>query len=329
MSGRAKAKGLYQRGPYWLDWDRRKDGELRSPYLTIFWYDAGCGRTRSTSTGARDVAKGKAALDRHYLTHTEGQDICPTCGQRRAGGSGYLLLQSISDYLIMKSDGDTAIAHRLAHITDFIAERGDLTLLCERVTEDWVKQFREWLAKRPIVSKTGITRDRALSTIENSVIQLAAAINLSHSRGDTSRPAQFKPIPTKDINRTPQHRSDLRPPHPTQLPISRWQDGSAGEDRACAIRSCIACSSCVLISSRVGRGNRTAHCGLRSVSLSRRYQLCFRDRRPALAVIARRRWPRTPSRMYQQFSGVRECRMQPARRASGSVSSFASAFFAS
>lgn len=210
MSKRAKAKGLYQRGAYWLDWDRKRDGSLRTPFLTIFWYDADRGRTRSTSTGSRDVAEGKAALDHHYLTHSEGQDICPTCGQRRGAGSGYLLLQSISDYLVMKADGDSAIPHRIAHVTEFIAERGDLTLTCERVTEDWVKQFRGWLAKRPIVSKTGKTRERALSTIENSVIQLAAAINLSHDRGDTSRPALFKPIPTKDINRSPQHRSDIK-----------------------------------------------------------------------------------------------------------------------
>lgn len=206
---RAKAKGLYQRGAYWLDWDIKSDGTLRSPFLAIFWYDTERRRTRSASTGTGDVAEGKVALDAHYLKHSEGQDICPTCGQRRNAGSGYLVLQSIRDYLVHKQDGDPAIPHRLAHVTEFIAEEGDLTLICERVDEAWVERFRKWLAPRPIVSKTGKERDRALSTVENSVIQLAAAINYSHGRGDTSRPAQFKPIPAKDVNRSPEHRSDV------------------------------------------------------------------------------------------------------------------------
>ncbi|WP_211371403.1 hypothetical protein [Altericroceibacterium indicum] len=125
-------------------------------------------------------------------------------------GSRFLLLQSIQDYLAIKADGDEAIGYRLAHVTEYIAERGDLTISCERITEEWVKGFREWLAKRPIVSKYGKERERALSTIENSVIQLAAAINFSHSRGDTARPTLFKPVPTKSINRTPHHRSDVK-----------------------------------------------------------------------------------------------------------------------
>jgi hypothetical protein len=206
---RAKAKGLYQRGAYWLDWDRRRDGTLRSPFLAIFWYDAERGRTRSASTGTGDVAEGREALDRHYLKHSTGEAICPTCGQRQAGGSGYLVLQAIRDYLVTKAGGDKAIAHRLAHVTDFIAEEGDLALICERVNEEWVARFRTWLEARPIVSPKGKSRERALSTVENSVIQLAAAINYSHGRGDTSRPAQFKPVPTTDVNRTPQHRSGI------------------------------------------------------------------------------------------------------------------------
>lgn len=209
MPNHTKEAGLYRRGPFRLDWDKRRDGSLRSPFLSIFWYDPERRRTRSASTGSGDVAEAKAALDRHYLAHTQGENICPTCGQKRSGAHGYLVLQSIRDYLVVKDGGDTAIAHRLAHVTRYIAERGDLTLICERVTDEWIQGFRKWLGKQPIVSKTGKRRNRSLSTIENSVIQLAAAINYSHSRGDTSRPAQFKPIPTKEVNRTPQHRSDV------------------------------------------------------------------------------------------------------------------------
>lgn len=210
MPRRTKAKGLYQRGGYWLDWDRRSDGSLRSPFLAIFWYDAERRRTRSTSTGAGDVAAGKAALDRHYLEHSEGAAICPTCGQRRIAGSGFLVLQSIQDYLSMKAKGDKAIGHRLAHITAYIAGKGDLALICEKANEEWIAGFRTWAAQQPVVSPSGIKRQRSLSTIENSVLQLAAAINFSNARGDTIRPAQFKPIPTKSLNRTPQHRSDVK-----------------------------------------------------------------------------------------------------------------------
>lgn len=209
MPRRAKAKGIYRRGGFWLDWDRRSDGTLRSPNLAIFWYDAGRGRTRSTSTGTGDVAEAKGALDRHYLQNTEGAAICPTCGQRRVAGSGFLVLQAIQDYLSSKHGGDKAIAHRLAHVTSYIAERGAVTLTCERVDSAWIDGFRKWAAEQPIVAPGGAERRRSLSTIENSIIQLAAAINAAHRRGDANRPAQFKPTPTRELNRTPEHRSDI------------------------------------------------------------------------------------------------------------------------
>lgn len=119
------------------------------------------------------------------------------------------MLQAIQDYLSSKHAGDKAIGHRLAHVTAYIAHRGDITLTCERVDGAWVEGFRRWAADQPIVSPTGIKRQRSLSTIENSVLQLAAAINAAHQRGDANRPAQFKPIPTKTLNRTPEHRSDV------------------------------------------------------------------------------------------------------------------------
>ncbi len=207
MPRRAKAKGIYQRGAYWLDWDRRADGSLRSPNLAIFWYDAGRGRIRSTSARTGDVAEAKTALDRHYLEHSEGEAVCPTCGQRRQAGAGFLVLQAIQNYLATRDD--PAIGHRIAHVTTFIAETGALTLTCRQANEAWAERFRTWAAARPIVSKTGITRERSPSTIENSLIQLAAAINASHKRGDSTVPAQFKPIPTTQLNRSPAHRSDL------------------------------------------------------------------------------------------------------------------------
>lgn len=119
------------------------------------------------------------------------------------------MLQAVQDYLATKRGGDPAIGHRLAHVTSFIASTGEVSLTCERVSEDWVARFRTWAACQPIVAPSGAERVRSLSTIENSVLQLAAAINAAHRRGDTNRPAQFKPIPTKSLNRTPEHRSDV------------------------------------------------------------------------------------------------------------------------
>ena len=210
MPRRAKAKGLYQRGPYWLDWDRKTDGSLRSPYLAIFWYDAERGRIRSAGTRSDDLDTAKQALDRHYLQHTEGEAICPTCGQRRTAATGFMLVRAIADYLASHDHlvSIDAVRARLAHVLRYVAVTGAPDVRCERIDEDWVRRFRAWLAAEPVVSTAGTVRTepRSAGTIENSVIQLAAAINTAHKRGDTSRPAQFQPIPTKELNRTPQRR---------------------------------------------------------------------------------------------------------------------------
>src|SRR6478752_5589480 len=164
MPRRAKAKGLYQRGHFWLDWDRKADGTLRSPNLAIWWYDPERGRNRSATAGSGDVAEAKAALDRHYLTHTEGEAICPTCGQRRQIGDGFLVSQAIQNYLATRADGDKAIGHRLAHVTAYIAETGRVTLTCRQANEDWARGFRTWAATKPIVSPNGKVRQRSPST---------------------------------------------------------------------------------------------------------------------------------------------------------------------
>lgn len=213
MPRRAKAQGLYQRGPYWLDRDTRADGSLRSPNLAIFWYDPARGRIRSTSARTGDLAAGKKALDRHYLQHTEGEAICPTCGQRRAANTGFLVTRAVADYLVSRETSPSigAIRPRLAHVLRYIVTLPDPNIRCEQVNEAWIRRFRSWLAAEPVTSSAGNARTapRSASTIENSVLQLAAAINAAHDRGDTSRPAQFKPIAAKEVNRTPTYRADL------------------------------------------------------------------------------------------------------------------------
>lgn len=208
MARRPKKRGLYERGDYWLDWDRRTDGSLRSPHLAIFWYDADRGRLRSASTRTGDLAAGRKALDLHYLQHTEGELICPTCGQRRNVATDMLALRAITDYLTTHEEllSINAVRPRLNHVVRYIATLETPDVRCSRVDEAWIAKFRTWLAGQPVVSSAGAVRDapRSLSSVENSVIQLAAAINAAHGRGDISRPAHFKPIPTKELNRTPQ-----------------------------------------------------------------------------------------------------------------------------
>ena len=77
--------------------------------------------------------------------------------------------------------------------------------VCEQVDEQWVGNFRRWMQART-------DRERSPSTIENSVLQLAAAINFAASPGrrDTIRGALFKPQPVVELNRSPTHRSDIK-----------------------------------------------------------------------------------------------------------------------
>lgn len=122
MSRKSRPNGLYRRAEYWLDWDRRKDGGLRSPFLTIFWYDQQRGRVRSVSTATDDFAKGCEALDRHYQQHSRGEDICRACGQRIDPHTAILVLRAIADYLIKKENSPSieAITARLKHVVSYI-----------------------------------------------------------------------------------------------------------------------------------------------------------------------------------------------------------------
>lgn len=204
MPRRSGRRGLYRRGDYWVDWDCRKNGSLRSPFLAIFWYDGERGRVRSLSTGTESLIAAQEALDRYYKQQTKGANYCPTCGRRNEEASNGLVLQAITDYLETKAAAASisAIRPRLAHIVNYIATLPTPAVRCAEIDEIWIEGFREWLGKQPMLSSAGaiIQRDRALSTIENSVIQLAAAIKASNS------PVRFKPIQTKALNNTPVRR---------------------------------------------------------------------------------------------------------------------------
>lgn len=206
----SRKKPLYQRSPYWLDYDRKRDGSLRSPHIAIFWYDASRGRVRSVSTGTTNVDEAKDALDLFYLKNQGGLKICSACGQQISDQNGILVLRAINDYLLQKQTAASyeAIKARLNHVINYIETLPSIAITCEQIDENWVENFRKWMKGQQIEthSKTTgktTTRPRSLATIENSVLQLAAALNAT--RNDRQRVARFK-VNLAGLSRTPQKR---------------------------------------------------------------------------------------------------------------------------
>jgi hypothetical protein len=207
----ANTEGLYARGKYRLEWDRRRDGTLRTPFLQIVWYDGAAGRNRSKSTGTADVATAEDELDKLYLQRERGQTICHACGQAVRGGSKHLVTTAIADYVLARAGKPSidAIRARLGHINAYITAIGQEDLVCEAVDEDWIEGFREWAIEVPVPGKGGTVKPRAPSTVENSVRQLAAVINFAHERHDTTYPAAFSPKKPEEVNHTPTYRADI------------------------------------------------------------------------------------------------------------------------
>jgi hypothetical protein len=199
MPATKRSKPLYERGGYQL---HRREGRTA---LEIVWYDDERKRERSASARTEDVELGRAALDRLYLEKTKGEAFCPTCGQRREATRVYLTA-AIADYLTLSAGKSSidAIRPRLTHVLTYLVEKDLAATTCDDVDEDWIERFRKWLHAKPIVTPTGIRKERSWSTVENSVLQLAAAVNRS---GGTK--AKFKAQQPKEVNQTPQHRSDL------------------------------------------------------------------------------------------------------------------------
>lgn len=205
-------KELYRRGQYWLAWDRKRDGSLRSPYLAIFWYDTDRRRERSLSTRESQLEPAKLKLDAHYLDNERGVAICPTCGQPRQGATSFLLADAIANYQLSigsKRVSSDAIRVRLRHVVEYISTLPNSAVRVVDVDEGWIEDFRTWAAKQPVVAPNGEHRKRRPGTIEASVRALSAAVNAAHKRGDVAVPAQFKALPPVDVSRSPEHRSDV------------------------------------------------------------------------------------------------------------------------
>lgn len=201
MPGRKKpAKPIYQRGKYRL-YPPRED---RTSY-TIIWYDPERRRERSLSTGTTDLGDASKQVDRKYH-ESQGSSFCPTCGQRVKGATSPLVVDAIERYMASKglTDEASAIKYRLQHVVDYVTTNDLAATTTHQVDEVWIQRFREWLAKKPVRGVGGAEKERSISTIENSVLQLAAAINYADDHG-----ARFKPIPAKEVNRTPLYRASV------------------------------------------------------------------------------------------------------------------------
>lgn len=203
---------IYQRGGLWLDYDRKGDGSQRSPFLYVWRYDPGQRRLRSTSTRTTDVEAAKTFLDAQYLAESRGAAVCHACGQSIGGGHGFLMMDAIANYQLevgSERASAEAIRARLAHVLAYAATLKNPAVTCDEIDARWIERFRKWMAAQPIVGARGKTRQRAEGTIENSVVQLAAAINHAHKRRDIPHGARFKPIQPAKVNITPQWRASV------------------------------------------------------------------------------------------------------------------------
>lgn len=181
MPRQTRPKPLYQRGEYKL---YPREGR----YLEIVWYDAERKRERSVSAGTADIGEGRIALDRHYLKQS-GSRMCPTCHRPWEHERSPTVLNVIGDYVIGMEGraGYDSARHRLAHVIEYTALQ-NVNLTCAEIDPDWIANFRKWALARPVISPRGkFLRERSLSHVEGSVMQLAAAIN--KAPGQT---AQFK-----------------------------------------------------------------------------------------------------------------------------------------
>lgn len=185
-----RSKPLYQRGEYKLYPREGRNHE-------IVRYDPDRGRERSISAGTADLEAGRTALDKHYLQATGGEYAPPV------SRTSPLVTAVIADYQLARGDeavSSNAIRHRLAHVVNYIGTLRDKDIRCDAIDERWIAKFRTWLGKQPI---KGSKRERSPATVENSVLQLAAAI-----RWARQIPA-FDVIPLTEVTRSPEFRATI------------------------------------------------------------------------------------------------------------------------
>lgn len=187
MPKQKRPKPLYQRGEFKL---YPREGRAHE----IVWYDEQRKRERSLSAGTTDERRARIALDNEYVRKHGGISYCKECGQP-LNQKGDFVAVLIANYKGTKPAKD-AVHPRLDHVLLFMEATGRVEDRCDDIDEDWAGAFRAWMMGRT-------DRARSAGTIENSLIQLAAALNF----GGVS--PSFKPLSTKEVNRTPEYRASI------------------------------------------------------------------------------------------------------------------------
>lgn len=177
--------GVYQRGPFWLDYARGAGGAPLSDRWYIWWYDAGSGRQKRRSTGQSDVRVACEKLDEHYLaTHRATPDEQATYG----------VADAMADYWIEHGQHIASMEATKAQLKLFNrfrtieqdAGRMPEPLMPDHLDDNLLNRFRSWGVADPIVARKkddqgnwidGKKRKRSASTVEESVITLKAALN--------------------------------------------------------------------------------------------------------------------------------------------------------
>lgn len=177
--------GIYQRGEFWLDFVRGAGGRPASNKLYIWWYDAAAGRQQRKSTGTGDVRLACDALDEHYLAAHR-----PTTAEQDV----YTVAEAMTDYWLEHGSKQTsaeAIKSRLKLMTRFMdieADAGRLVdpFIPDHLDDRFLERFRHWAKADPIIARKkdeegnwtdGKQRQRSAATVEESIIQLKAALN--------------------------------------------------------------------------------------------------------------------------------------------------------
>ncbi|MBB3693561.1 tyrosine-type recombinase/integrase [Sphingomonas sp. BK580] len=180
---------IYRRGEFWLDHVRGTGRKPVNDRLYVWWYDRASGRLKRKSTGTSDVRLASDFLDRQYLASHRATDD---------EQSSYTVSEALADYWTEHGSGRVSaesIKARLKLVTRFIDAEMDAgrlvdPFLPEQVDDRLVARFRRWALADPIVARRkdehgawtdGQSRPRSASTVEESVIQLKAALNHAHA----------------------------------------------------------------------------------------------------------------------------------------------------
>lgn len=242
---------LYRRGEFYLDRVRGKDGEVVSPNLYICWYDPVTGRMQRRSTRTADLRLAIEVLDRHYLAFHQPADD---------DKASYTVHQAMTDYWTLhgaEQASADAIRARLKLVNRFIDHELKVGVLREPVLPkvldaEWLKRFRHWGTELDPVTQrrrdpatggwTVSTRKRARSTVEESIIQLKAALRFNVKRMEEVPELKHLPRATVTPERnfrlsldqiaemldyTAEGDPDLSPAHPARLmPLRRYLIGA-------------------------------------------------------------------------------------------------------